>query len=65
MLTKGGAGYGIDTYRRKTQAIDILAKLQSDSYSDASRVGYEKLRNAKFYLDDLLKQQFDVPKEEK
>lgn len=40
------------------QAIDILWRLQQATFKDASKVGYEKLQNAKFYLDKLLKRHF-------
>ena len=42
-----------------SQAVDILWRLQGEAYKDASRVGYEKLRDAKLYLDGLLKQHLD------
>ncbi len=47
-----------------TQAIDILWQLQKMNYRDATNVGYEKVRDAKIYLDKLLKQEFES-KEEK
>jgi hypothetical protein len=51
--------------RELKQAVDILGRLASEAYrGDASRVGYEKLRNAQMYLDRLLKQQLEPPKEE-
>src|SRR5713226_3543097 len=43
-----------------SQGIEILARLQSEAYEGASRVGYEKLRNAKLYLDKLLKDHFSA-----
>jgi len=37
-----------------TQAIDILARLQASTYGDSARVGFNKLKRAKFHLEDLL-----------
>jgi hypothetical protein len=42
------------------QAIDILWRLQREAYNDASRVGYEKLRDAKIYLDQMLREHFGL-----
>ena len=38
------------------QAVDILTRLQNAAKADASQVGYEKLRNAKLYLDNMLQE---------
>ncbi|HTU44211.1 MAG TPA: hypothetical protein VMF91_04080 [Bryobacteraceae bacterium] len=46
-----------------SQAIDLLAALQNGTFLDASQVGYEKLRNAKLYLDKLLKKHLESEKE--
>jgi hypothetical protein len=39
-----------------SQAVDIIAKLQGAAYRDASRVGYDKLKRAKFHLEGLILQ---------
>ena len=48
-----------------SQAIEILGRLQQTNFGEVSSVGYHKVMNAKMYLDELLKQQFDAPEEEK
>ena len=40
------------------QAIDILRRLQVEAFTDSSRVGFEKIRNAKFHLEQLLRDHF-------
>jgi hypothetical protein len=44
------------------QAIDILFRLQSHTFLDASSVGYQKLTSAKMYLDKLLKKHLEEEK---
>jgi len=57
--------YETQEVQQLMQAIDILDTLQLSQFEAASHIGYNKLRNAKMHLDELLAKQFDAPKEEK
>jgi hypothetical protein len=47
-----------------SQAIDILWRLASEAHNvDASKVGLDKLTNAKIYLDRLLHKHFGDPEQ--
>ena len=52
--------FSVQTIQELSQAIDIVAKLQVAAYRDASRVGYGKLKRAKFHLEDLLLHSLEV-----
>lgn len=45
-----------ESTRQLCQAVDLLTRLQNAAKADSSQVGYEKLRNAKLYLDDMLRE---------
>ena len=47
--------YGTEEIQHLAQAIDILGRLQASSLNVTSMVGYDKVRNARAYLDTLLK----------
>ena len=47
-----------ETVQQLSQAIDLLHRLQVEALGDASRLGYEKLRDARFHLDQALKDHF-------
>jgi hypothetical protein len=44
-----------ETAQQLAPAIEILRRLQVEAFEDASRVGFETLRSAKFHLDNALK----------
>jgi hypothetical protein len=50
--------YATPQARELGRAVDILTRLQNATESDVSSVGFEKLRNAKLYLDSVLRTYF-------
>jgi hypothetical protein len=48
--------YSVPAIQDLSQAIDIIAKLQGAAYGDASRIGYDKLKHAKYHLEKLVAQ---------
>lgn len=54
--------YADERVQQLVQAMDILARLREESFGGSSRLPWEKLENARKYLDDILKNHLDQDK---